>query len=676
MCRTGLIRLLLNESEIKNFMIHKCLDRLKKNVKLLKKYQTTHPDYLLEYDSYFYVTTKYAFGVLYGYICKINLEEILKMNFSLKNSDVIIEDCEDWYFDNGFNKETYLTLKIHNDPYMDTIRALFQEVISNYTREDEERVLTQNLIKWKIKIKRISYRNYEIELQVFKKINDNSEWNLICRTSKNYSFYNNFYLCGIELFNDNEIIILTTQALFIYYFNENLKSISLNYYYDMYINPLEKRIDKLRDHEKVFLKPTLPLPNFNKYLLASLKKDNEEWFLKYGVELLLYAIKEYESRQYYIDEVERPSSVFINDICKICINYDNKEMLLKYVVELYSLLIKERSKYKDKDEKIANLKLLICDIYKRCINYDNKEILLKYGVNLLTFVIEERQSDLIDGIYKKCIKYFREDPENNRMFLSIIVSTMALLSEYYPEYISRYSLETTMIIDFSYYSIRHLNDDLHLHSLKYPQIVNSFKFTLSFSLLMNKYRNYYPIITRILIIILVLISLPLIITFAILVLVILVFYIYYFEKSITTPTITFMIPYIKFVNYPKDYKWYLELMKPQPSTFVKIISKDIYKTWDGEALINFKWNTYGKYYYAMIWIGFMALLGCFNTAATIPKQYIDENVQKQLLIASIILGFIHLGFEVRQMIYDFNKWILDFWNIFGKYKCLLLINNF
>ncbi|GES83530.1 hypothetical protein GLOIN_2v823409 [Rhizophagus clarus] len=72
------------------------------------------------------------------------------------------------------------------------------------------------------------------------------------------------------------------------------------------------------------------------------------------------------------------------------------------------------------------------------------------------------------------------------------------------------------------------------------------------------------------------------------------------------------------------------------------INADIYKTWNGEALINFKWNIY----------------------ATIPQEYIDDHTQKQLLIALIILGFIHLSFEVHQMIYDFNKWIHDFWKIF------------
>jgi len=63
----------------------------------------------------------------------------------------------------------------------------------------------------------------------------------------------------------------------------------------------------------------------------------------------------------------------------------------------------------------------------------------------------------------------------------------------------------------------------------------------------------------------------------------------------------------------------------------------------------------------------MALLGCFTAAATVPQQYIDNDVQKQLLIASIILGFIHLSFEFRQFIHNFTEWFYNFWNIFGKY---------
>jgi hypothetical protein len=73
----------------------------------------------------------------------------------------------------------------------------------------------------------------------------------------------------------------------------------------------------------------------------------------------------------------------------------------------------------------------------------------------------------------------------------------------------------------------------------------------------------------------------------------------------------------------------------------------------------------------MIWILFMTLLGCFTTAATIPQQFINEEVRQQLFIASIILGFIHLILEIRQFFYNITNWFKNFWNIFGKYKCLI-----
>ncbi|PKC71322.1 hypothetical protein RhiirA1_453644 [Rhizophagus irregularis] len=266
-------------------------------------------------------------------------------------------------------------------------------------------------------------------------------------------------------------------------------------------------------------------------------------------------------------------------------------------------------------------------LYDKWILYikDNKERLLKYGVELLTLAIEQHNLDLIEDIYKKCMNYCKEDLENNRKFLSIITSTMPLLNKCYPDYISRYSSETNMITDTSFYSIGYNNSNLHLYSFsQYPQIIN-----LTKSIWWCKYNLSMKIF-----------------------------------KHRKTPTIIFMNPYIKFVNYPQKYNWFKELIRPQSSPFVKVISKDIYKTWNGETLIDFKWNNYGKHYYALIWIVYMAFLGCFTVAATISQQYIDEDTQSQLLIASIILGFIHLSFEIRQLIYDPIKWIHNFWNIF------------
>jgi hypothetical protein len=539
----------------------------------------------------------FTFGTLNGRVWKSKFEEKLSnlsenSDESNNENDKIIE-CGD---DEKINEKTYE----HFD--MNTVHRLFQEAIKvgcNYPREQE---LIQNLIKWKIK----TY-GYKIELQFFKKINVNNEWDLIHTKIEYYSLFKYYgkycddhKLIASLLFNNNDIIILSTFGILIYHFSENNKSISLKYFYPITLN----EYCSLDYYKKVFSKPTLPLPNYDSFSSS----------------------------------------------------------------------------------------------------------LLKYGIELLTFAIKEHKLELIDDIYKNCMTYFKEDLTNNIAFLSIITSKMSLLNEYYPEYISRYSLETTMTIDSL---IDHRSQNLHLYSFFQPQVVN-----LSRSLLWTKYSYlifrllkrferllersgrftvivYMSLILLILFyitqVLIILLTLPLFLaTFYILSKYHFINEIYYneifsatyygiyyiisniFKNYITVPTITFMIPYFKFINYPQDYKWFLELIRPQSSPFTKTISKDIYKTWNGEALINFKWNTFGKYYYAMIWILFIALLGCFTATATIPQQYINDDVRKQLFIASIILGFIHLSFEVRQFIYNPTKWFYNFWNIFGNYKCLII----
>ncbi|PKC58469.1 hypothetical protein RhiirA1_445785 [Rhizophagus irregularis] len=468
---------LLSGSIIKELYWDKCLDRLKEKGQLSKKCQARS---LLNKIR---TTTKYVFGIRDGHILKIKHEEILAKNSS--KFEIPIEIIENWYVDDDFmnKKETYksddLLNIIFNNKCMDTIHALFQKI--NHIKNNEV-TLTQNLIKWKLKLDKGI-----ISLKVFGNNNTVNSQDLICAREENINA--DQYVLGYELFNDCDIIIMTTIGLFIYHFNENNKSISLNYYYYMKINkefisPVkdyylkignrENIIKQLKNYKEIFSKPTLPLSNYD-----SLK------------------------------------------------HYDKWETYIK----------------------------------------DNKERLLKYGVELLTSAVKEHNLDLIEDIYKKCINYFKEDLGNNRMFLKIF-------------------------------------------------------------------------------------------------------------KHTTTPTIIFMNPYIKFVNYPQKYNWSKELLiKPQYSPFVETINKDIYKTWDGETIIDFKWNNYGKYYYALIWIVYMAFLGCFTAAATIPQQYIDEDIQSQLLIASIILGFIHLSFEIRQFVYDPIRWFRNFWNIFD-IKFLLFFRVF
>ncbi|GBB89682.1 hypothetical protein RclHR1_16470001 [Rhizophagus clarus] len=564
----------------------KSLGHLKQSDQLSKEF----------FQNYIQVTDDYVFGFPDENLWKIDLKEvisnILNVCSSFKNSDESNnnnsdEIIENWYFD---KKETYkscdrLNLLLFNPyAYPDVIKALFHETISNFEYKNKLEVFG-NLKKWKVIINNMG----EIELQVFKKLNDINEWKLICKMVEPESIEGQS-LVGIKLFDNSNIIILTIWGVFIYHFNENNKFISLIYHYEIYLYDEE---GFLRDYKKAFPDPAiLPLPN---------------------------------------------SKSFRSDIW------------------------------------VSSIK-------------NNKELMLKYGVELLKFAIRKRKPELIDEVYEKCITYFKEE-RNNRMFLSIITSIMPSLNEYYPEYIERYSLDTLMITYSSIYNTK--DDELHLDSFQYEMFnLSKSIWWAKYNAFMNQLYKDHKKILWILNVIQILIILPIFpIYFATLYMLMEFDFIIVYDKKVdkyrdifsslyfsvynffsnykNSSMIYFTNPYIKFITYPKDYNWFLELIKPQPSPFVETtMNRDIYKTWDGEAIINFKWNTYGKYYYAFIWILFMAFLGCFTIAATTPQQYIDDNIQKQLLVASVILGFIHLIFEIRQIIYDANKWIRDFWNMF------------
>ncbi|CAG8517942.1 14194_t:CDS:2 [Funneliformis mosseae] len=278
------------------------------------------------------------------------------------------------------------------------------------------------------------------------------------------------------------------------------------------------------------------------------------------------------------------------------------------------------------------------------ISYINNDKLdfLKYGHVLLRFAIKVHDIKLISNIYKTCFYNFKQDLENNKTFLSIITTTMPLFKESYPDYLIRYSLDTNMIIDSMDYNVRQ-----HLPLYLHPCTIKE-----------NIYRQRETFIG------IIIYKLIYVFDNNILGRVFSMLYLAMYHRELK-PAITFIIPYFKFVSYPQKYSWWKEFIKPQPSPFVETISRDIYKTMNGEALIIFKWNSYGKLYYAIIWTGFMALLGCFTVAATISEDLIFQDIRKNLLLASMILGFIHLTFEIRQFIYNPFKWIRDFWNIFG-----------
>src|SRR5205823_11385809 len=124
-----------------------------------------------------------------------------------------------------------------------------------------------------------------------------------------------------------------------------------------------------------------------------------------------------------------------------------------------------------------------------------------------------------------------------------------------------------------------------------------------------------------------------------------------------TPTISFIVPFPQIYKYLDDndiwkeilYKqndnsWNEILHKQKSILFCNIDSNNFYKWWNFAAIIDFKWKTFGKFYYFSIWFFYTIFFICFASASILNLADFHRRI---LLIISILLGLIHLSFEIR-----------------------------
>jgi hypothetical protein len=135
------------------------------------------------------------------------------------------------------------------------------------------------------------------------------------------------------------------------------------------------------------------------------------------------------------------------------------------------------------------------------------------------------------------------------------------------------------------------------------------------------------------------------------------------------PVISFVAPFPRICKYRdgKHSSWNELLYKPKSIIFCNIDSNNFYKWWNFAAIIDFKWRTFGRLYHYMIWFFYTIFFVSFSLASTLDKNFITDANRKILFIISIILGFIHLSFEIRQCIWKWKVYVRDPWNLFGKY---------
>ncbi|RGB23424.1 hypothetical protein C1646_774510 [Rhizophagus diaphanus] len=120
---------------------------------------------------------------------------------------------------------------------------------------------------------------------------DETDYDLICKKDEIFILNDNIELFGSQLINDIDIILLTQIGILIYHFNENDKSISLNYFYK---ESLSTKKSLSQCYKKIFSKSTLPLLNYESIEYdgwVSEIKNNKKLLLKYGVELMKFAIE-------------------------------------------------------------------------------------------------------------------------------------------------------------------------------------------------------------------------------------------------------------------------------------------------------------------------------------------------------------------------------------------------
>ncbi|KAF0431414.1 nudt9 protein [Gigaspora margarita] len=125
-----------------------------------------------------------------------------------------------------------------------------------------------------------------------------------------------------------------------------------------------------------------------------------------------------------------------------------------------------------------------------------------------------------------------------------------------------------------------------------------------------------------------------------------------------------MFPLPNYITYNENEEsdnFLKRLFKPRSSHFIKIEDTTLYKTWNGEALINFKWDTFGRKYYYIIWMVYLIFSGSFIIVATFSDD-ISWPCQKILLITTTVLGFWYLFVEIRDITSSFKVYIETSWN--------------
>lgn len=286
-------------------------------------------------------------------------------------------------------------------------------------------------------------------------------------------------------------------------------------------------------------------------------------------------------------------------------------------------------------------------IIEMIVNYlNNITKFTLYASNILQAAIKCRKGDIIDLIIEKCIDHYNKNPENIHIF-KIITNSISEIRKYNHYYVKKFFNYTTLIKApqkikceevtgqrkiflpiFTLFEYHHLYGFTHDTDADSYLLKSTFFRNIIRSLSDNSYSLYNYLLK------------PL---------------------SKKRSAVKLYIPLPQFASYNTSYYFIKEfLWGPEKNQFLKLKDFGFYSDWNGEALLNFKWKKFGRFYYYMNWLLYIAFLIIFALAT-------HGKFQTVFFIISVILGFFQLlFFEVRQFLWNKKKYFLNIWNLFGK----------
>ncbi|PKC62500.1 hypothetical protein RhiirA1_443876 [Rhizophagus irregularis] len=273
-------------------------------------------------------------------------------------------------------------------------------------------------------------------------------------------------------------------------------------------------------------------------------------------------------------------------------------------------------------------------IIEMIVNYlDDITKFTLYASHILQAAIKCRKSDIIDLIIEKCIDHYDKNPENIHLF-KIITNSISEIQKYNNYYVKKFFNYTTLIKAPQKIQCEEVTGQKnHLYGFTHDADADSYLLESTFFL--NIIRDNLHTL-----------------------------YNYSLKPSYKKRSaIKLYIPLPQFASYNTNYNPVKEFfLGPEKNEFLKLKHSHFYSDWNGEALLNFKWEKFGRYYYYINWLLHTFFLIAFALAT-------HGKFQKFFFIISAILGiFQFLFFGFRQFL-----WIKEHFCLWSLFSCIIIV---